>query len=179
MKHFGKIAAATAVILTAATAQAQGMYGELGYSHLNFEESDTAFSAKVNPSMVRGIIGYELNPNLAVEGMLGLGMQSDDVRVGSASLKGKVDNVAGVFVKPKVKLGDTVELFGRAGVATTKVSASAGNLSISDRGTSFAYGGGASFALTPALSINADYMRYYDRKGITVDGINVGVGVKF
>lgn len=179
MNHLGKIVAATAVALTAATAQAQGMYGELGYSHLKFEESDTAFSAKVNPSMVRGIVGYELNPNLAVEGMVGLGLSSDDVRVGSASLKGKVDNVFGAFVKPKVRIGESVELFGRAGVATTKVSARAGDLSISDRGTSFAYGGGASFALTPRTSINADYMRYYDRKGITVDGINVGVGIKF
>ena len=105
---------------------------------------------------------------MSIAGLVGLGLQSDDVRVGSASLKGKVDNIAGVFVKPKVMLGDTVELFGRAGVATTKVSASAGSLSISDRGTSFAYGGGASFALTPALSINADYMRYYDRKGQNV-----------
>lgn len=179
MKHFGKTVAATAVALAAVGAQAQGMYGELGYSHLNFEETDTAFSAKVNPSMVRGIVGYELNRNLAVEGMAGIGLQSDDVRVGSARLEGEVDNILGVFVKPKIQLGESVELFGRAGVATTKVSARAGNLSISDRGTSFAYGGGASFALTPRTSITADYMRYYDRKGIVVDGINVGVGLKF
>jgi attachment invasion locus protein len=179
MKHIGKIAAATAVACAAGMAQAQGMYGELGYSHLKFEESGTAFSGKVNPTMARGIIGYELNPNLAVEGMVGLGMSSDDIRVGSATLKGKVDNMVGAFVKPKVKLGETVELFGRAGVVSTKVSAEAGRVSVSDRGTSFAYGGGASFALTPTLSLNADYMRYYDRKGIEVDGVTVGVGFKF
>ena len=57
MKHFGKTVAATTLAFAAVGAQAQGMYGELGYSHLNFEETDTAFSAKVNPSMVRGIVG--------------------------------------------------------------------------------------------------------------------------
>lgn len=179
MKHIGKFVAATAIALTAAGAQAQGLYGELGYSHLSFEETDTAFSAKVNPSMVRGIVGYELNPNLAVEGMVGIGLQSDDVRVGSARLEGELDNMIGAFVKPKIQLGQAVELYGRAGVASTKVSASAGNLRISDRDTSFAYGAGASFALTPRTSINADYMRYYDRDGVEVDGITVGLGVKF
>lgn len=179
MKHLGKIVAIAAVALTATAAQAQGAYGELGYSRLNFENRDGGFSAKVNPSMVRGIAGYELNPNLAVEGLLGLGAGSDDVSVGGVTVKGKVEHVYGAFVKPKIRLGESVELFARAGVAGTKVSARSGNLSVSDSGGSFAYGAGMSFALGGNTSLNADYMNYYDRKGIKVDGVNIGVGMKF
>lgn len=175
--HTLAIAATTSLLSIGA--QAQGLYGEIGYNQLTFKEENRGFGAKVEPSAIRGIVGYEINPNLAVEGHLGIGLNDDTTRIGGVSVKGEVDNVVGAFIKPKVKLGETVELFGRAGVASTKVSASSGGLSASDRGTSFAYGAGASFALTPQLSLNADYMNYYDRKGIKVDGVTVGVGFKF
>lgn len=169
--------AVAAASMLALGAHAQSLYGEIGYGQLKLEEN--GFGAKVDPSMARGIIGYELNPNLAVEGHLGIGVNDDSTRVGGLSVNGEVDNLVGVFVKPKVKLGDTVELFGRAGAASTKVSASAGGLKESDRGTSLAYGFGASFNLTPQLSLNADYMNYYDRKGVKLDGVTVGVGFRF
>jgi len=179
MKHTIRLLAVAAASLTALGAQAQSVYGELGYSALEYQENSAAFRSTIKPGMVRGIVGYELSPNLAAEAMLGLGMGSDDVRVGGVTVKGKVDNMVGAFIKPKVKIGESFELFGRLGATSTKVSASSGGFSVSDRGTGLAYGGGASYSFTPQLSINADYMNYYDRKGVKVDGITVGVGFRF
>lgn len=171
--------AAAAVSLATTGAWAQGVYGELGYSALQFDQNQLGSGQTIKPSMVRGILGYELNPNLAVEGLLGLSAGSDDVRIGGLTVHGKVDSIYGVFLKPKIPLGAGFELFARLGAAGTKVSANMGNLSVSETGGSWAYGAGASYQLGTNTSINADYMNYYDRKGIRVEGINVGLGVRF
>ena len=160
-------------------AHAQGVYGEVGYSQFNLKQDSRGFDAKVKPTAARAIVGVELAPHLAIEGHAATGLKDDSVRIGPASATGEVDNMLGAFVKHKVMLGDTVELYGRAGVASTKVSTSAFGVGDSNRTTSFAYGGGASFSLTPQLSLNADYMNYLDRRGTKVDGVTFGVGFKF
>lgn len=165
--------------LLAFGAHAQGVYGEVGYSQFNLKQDSRGFDAKVEPTAARAIVGVELAPHLAVEGHAATGLKDDSVRIGPARATGEVDNMLGAFVKPKVMLGDTVELYGRAGVASTKVSTSAFGVGDSNRTTSFAYGGGASFNLTPQLSLNADYMNYLDRRGTKVDGVTFGVGFKF
>jgi attachment invasion locus protein len=171
--------AIAATSLIAVAAHAQGAYGEVGYSQFNLKQDSRGFDTKVKPTAVRAIVGVELAPHLAIEGHAATGLKDDSVRIGSASATGEVDNMLGAFVKPKVMLGNTVELYGRAGVASTKVSTSAFGAGDSDRTTSFAYGGGASFSLTPQLSLNADYMNYLDRRGTKVDGVTFGVGFKF
>jgi len=179
MSYTPKALLITGACLAAFGAQAQSLYGELGYSLLNYNESSPGINSKIEPTALRGIIGYELNPNLAVETHLSLGLKDDTARVAGISVKGEVDNSVGLFVKPKVRLGESVELFGRAGLTSTKVTASAGNVAVSDRGMGFAYGVGASFGLTQNLSLNADYMNTYDRKGVKVDGVTFGVGFRF
>ena len=165
--------------LLALGAQAQGVYGEVGYSQFNLKQDSRGFDAKVKPTAARAIVGVELAPHLAIEGHAATGLKDDSVRIGPASATGEVDNMLGAFVKPKVMLGDTVELYGRAGVASTKVSTSAFGVGDSNRTTGFAYGGGASFSLTPQLSLNADYNNYLDRRGTKVDGVTFGLGFKF
>ena len=179
MKRRLQTLAIAATTLIAVGAHAQGVYGEVGYSQFNLKQDSRGFDAKVKPTAARAIVGVELAPHLAIEGHAATALKDDSVRIGAASATGEVDNMLGAFVKPKVMLGDTVELYGRAGVASTKVSTSALGAGGSDRTTSFAYGGGASFSLTPQLSLNADYMNYLDRRGTQVYGVTFGVGFKF
>ncbi|MFA7558404.1 MAG: porin family protein, partial [Hydrogenophaga sp.] len=60
--------AIAATTLLALGAQAQSLYGEVGYGQLKLQED--RFGSEVDPGMARGIIGYTLSPNLAVEGHL-------------------------------------------------------------------------------------------------------------
>lgn len=179
MKQHLHTTAVAAASLIALGAQAQGIYGEVGYSQFNLTQDSRGFDAKVKPTAARAIVGVELAPHLAIEGHAATGLKDDTVRIGASSATGEVDNMLGAFVKPKVMLGNTVELYGRAGVASTKVSTSVSGVGGSDRTTGFAYGGGASFSLTPQLSLNADYMNYLDRRDTKVDGMTFGVGFKF
>lgn len=172
------IAAATAILAlgTAAHAQQQQqpasspLYGELGYSWNHIK----GFGATTDSGSVRGIIGYDLHPNLAVEGMLAGGTSHDSDNGVSMKLK----NSYGVFVKPKYDFGP-VEVFGRLGWAHTKVDAScAAGCSNASR-NDFAYGVGAKYNINPRMSVGLDYTRLMDKGGVKVDGVTLGVGYRF
>lgn len=177
MKRLIPLFAMATLAAGTASVQAQGLYGEVGYTPLKLESSVGGLDFSSSPSNVRGIIGFELNNNLAVEGMLGLNAQDSTVKVNgiNSGVKAEVDNMVGVFVKPKIQVGPGLELFGRVGAARTQLSVGGET----DSAASVAYGLGASFQLNDALSLNADYMTYHDKDDTTLRGVTVGVGYKF
>ena len=73
MTRIARITTALGLAVLAVGAQAQSLYGEIGYTGLDYREP----GLKVSPGMVRGVVGYDISPNLAVEGMLGLDGGSD------------------------------------------------------------------------------------------------------
>ena len=73
-----KLVIASVLTLAAFSASAQ-MYGEVGYTSVKLEENSYGDNYKSSPSAVRGVLGFEINPNLAIEGMVGLGLGDDKV----------------------------------------------------------------------------------------------------
>lgn len=165
MKHMIPLAAAAFAAMTFNSAQAGGLYGEIGYSDLDLKVAGSRTSSE---RMVRNVIGYELHPQLAVEGMIGQGTG------GGAP---KVNQMLGVFVKPKILgLGNDFEITGRLGYARTKVTKADGS---TNRAGSFAYGIGASYRVHPNVVLTLDEMRYRKKDGVTVRGLTAGVGISF
>jgi len=162
--------AAASVLLMAGAAQAQqarqvgGTYAELGYTQFKFS-GDNATSAK--PSALRGIVGYDVHQNVAIEGMLAFGV-SDDQGL-------KLNHAYGVYVKPKVNVAEALELFGRLGYA--RVKGTGGGESTTEGGAS--YGIGANYKFSPTTYVGVDYMRYFKKDGISANGLTVGVGFRF
>jgi opacity protein-like surface antigen len=158
-------------------------YGELGYSALKISESGVS----VKPGMLRGIVGFNFSQNLALEGMLGFGVRKDNATFtfsgGSGNVEGDVRHMAGIYVKPKVMLGDAVEVFGRLGYADTRLrsttSIPAGSISQTSSGSDWSYGFGGNFNLAPRTYVGIDYMRYYKKEDVKVDGVTVSVGYRF
>lgn len=173
MKAIAIAAAAASLLLGVAAAHAQQppaaspVYGELGYSWTQIHGN----GFKATPGAVRGIVGYNLHPNLAVEGMLEGGTGHDADNGVSAKLKSSY----GLFVKPKYDIGNT-ELFARVGWART-------NLNLSTTGdtssNNLAYGVGAKYNVTPRVNVGLDYTRLADKNGMKVDGVTLGVGYNF
>jgi outer membrane autotransporter protein len=131
-------------------------------------------------------LGYEINSNLAIEGMLASGLSGSSVKVNGQTVAGekmKIGNSIGLYVKPKIKLTDQVEVFARAGVVKTRIAASFVDNDVrvketsSDSGASF--GAGISYSINPKASLNADYMQYYSKEGVKIRGLTLGVGLKF
>jgi opacity protein-like surface antigen len=177
-----KVALASVIALASIGAQAQ-MYGEVGYTATTAKQNIDGDGIKASPSALRGILGYELNPNLAVEGMVAFGMSDATVKVNGVSATGvklEIDNAVGLYLKPKTKLNDQVELFGRVGFARVKGTISAAGFgSETESESSFSYGAGFSYAINPTTSLNADYMQYLSKDGFKVNGFTFGVGFKF
>lgn len=165
--------AAVALVSTAASAQAtnnnNGLYGEIAYTATTFKVD--GLSGSWNPGALRGIFGTGLNDNLAVEAMLLLGM-TDTTNLG---VNVKLTSGAGFYLKPRVLIGDSLELFARAGWAN--VNSKVGKTDARDNGGS--YGLGASYSFTKSVNLNVDYMVYNSQSGSKIDGTSVGIGFKF
>jgi outer membrane autotransporter protein len=166
------IAAAAASLMLGVAAHAQQqpatspVYGELGYSWTQIHGN----GFKATPGALRGIIGYDLHPNFAVEGMVAAGTGHDTDNGVSAKLKSSY----GLFLKPKYDIGNA-ELFARVGWARTNVGLSTGDVSSSD----FAYGVGVKYNFTPRINVGLDYTRLADKNGVKVNGVTLGVGYNF
>lgn len=172
------VAAALASAL-GAHAQAQSaaspVYGELGWTSVTYKES----GYKLNPKMVRAIVGTDLNPNLSIEGMFGFGVADDNVTIQGVRVTGEINNAWGVFLKPKANIAPNLDVFARLGYVKTKVTASVPGYALSDSGGDTAYGAGLSYKLTETTSLNADYMSYYNKDGVKGTGFTIGLGMRF
>jgi outer membrane autotransporter protein len=174
--------AAAAALLMLGSAQAQqarpavpGWYGEVGYGFLNISEP----GVDVNPQLLRGVLGYNVHPFFALEGMLGFGTASDDFDTGAGfRADAKVENTWGLFVKPKYDFGN-VEVFGRLGWARTKLKVDTPLGTGRDSDNDFAYGVGLNYSFNPRTYVGVDYMRYFDKNNTTIDGWSINVGYRF
>jgi len=134
---------------------------------------------KADPGILRAVIGTEIHPNVNLEGMIGVGVTDGTTRVGNVTVTSQVDQFWGLYVRPKVMLSPDVELFGRVGYASSKITASVPGYALSDSGNSVSYGAGVSFKVAQNTSVVADYMSYYSKNGVKATGFTVGLGFKF
>ncbi len=177
-----KLAIASALTLAAFGASAQ-MYGEIGVTAAKYKENlEPGFNAKSSPTALRGVFGYEINPNFAIEGMVGVGMSDDNLKVNGNTVPGvkmEVDSIFGIYAKPKIKFTPELEGFVRAGFAQSKGTFSGFGEQYSAKESGFSYGLGMSYALNPKTSRNIDYMSYLDKNEVKVNGFTFGLGYKF
>ncbi|MBB3197119.1 porin family protein [Roseateles terrae] len=171
-----KIAFIAAALLSTGLAQAQNspFYVDAGYSFMQLHTSDP--DTKKGLGALRGMAGWEVHPNLALELMLAAGVSDAKYSDGS---KIKLSHSLGVFAKPKFAVTDQIEVFGRAGWTRTRLKVSDGSNSVTDHGQDLAWGLGASYKIMPGWSASLDYTRYYDKNGGNISGIGVNVGYRF
>lgn len=171
-----KIAIAAA-LLAAGVAQAQtgnsAFYAEGGYQFLNLDY----FGAKADIGGVRGVLGWDLHPNVAAELMVNVGAGDDSI--GPFGDKAKLKSNTAVFIKPKYALNSQFEVFGRLGWASTKLKISGPSNIGTDSGNDFAWGLGASYKFSKQWYGSVDYTNFYDKDGASVDGVAVSVGYRF
>lgn len=160
------------------------VYGELGLSLMSYKISRYGISGR--PIMLRAVVGYDYDPLLAIEGMLGLGVRGAD-GVGSglygAGYSVSAGTMIGAYAKPRLRIGGTTEIFGRLGIAST--GSSVRGYAGTDGGASLSYGVGfktdtgfSSMGNRP-ISISGDYMSYYSGNGVKYNGFTISAGMSF
>lgn len=163
MKKMIRFLSVTAVLATAAAAQAQ-VYVEGAYNPVSITNSGST----VKPAAISGVLGYEINPNVAAEAYVASGVKK-------ATDGTKLSNSFGVFLKPKVMVSNEVEVFARLGYEKTNASYGATSISSS----SFAYGLGGNYYMDKKTYVTASYMSHLNKDGLKINGLNIGVGYKF
>jgi opacity protein-like surface antigen len=152
-------------------------YGELAYAPVKIKEAGATDGTAKN---LRGILGYELHPNVALEGLLSLGVGDASVTVNGDPVDTRVNRVVGLYVKPKVAVSQDIELFARLGYARTKItSTSSTGDSGSGSESDMSYGLGAAYRINDRWSAVVDYMRYHDKDGVRLQGLSAGLRLRF
>ena len=171
MKRIAIAAAAALMMLGTAQAQQRSpLYGELGYTFLQYK----ADGFKANPQAIRGIVGYDLHQYFAAEGMLMFGTSDDS----DAGTNVKLRHAFGIFAKPKYDFGN-IEAFGRLGWVRTNTRVRDFTGSDNQSDSDFAYGIGANYRFNPKMSVGLDWMRLQDKDGGKIDGVTVNFGYRF
>jgi len=183
---------ATAAVLACGGAYAQQqatqsrLYGELGYSHLDVTSRAGGVGVSAHPGILRGIVGYNAHPNIAVEGMLGFGVRDGEFSGTALGVPFNGDmsvrRMAGLFVKPKWQSAN-IELFGRFGwvhsrVRTTATALGVGATQTESEGDA-AYGLGVNYQFSPRAYAGLDLMRYHDKDNTKVDGVTLSVATRW
>ena len=170
---FQKLAAIAAFSLVSSAIHAQtansGPYAEIAYTSAKY--SAQAVSGSWTPSALRGVVGQGFHEYAAVEAMLLLGV-SESTNLGAPL---KLESGVGIYLKPRVRFGESAEVFARLGWAN--INTKVGTTSATDNGTS--YGAGASYGFNKTTSLNLDYMVYNEANNSKIDGVSIGVGYKF
>ncbi|MCA8900045.1 MAG: porin family protein [Hyphomonas sp.] len=162
---FAALAAAT---IAAPFALAQGNL-ELGAAYSNYD----ADGADLGALTARGT--YFFSPYAGVEGEASFGVADDDVGASTVEL----DNSFAAFGVVKAPVAEQVDVFARAGYATSEYNVSTPGLgSASGDDDGFAYGVGAKVFLTDRFGLRGDFTRY-DGDDVDADVISVGGVVRF
>lgn len=174
-----KISLIAALAFTAASAQAEGSYLELGYGAMKYSEPGISLT----PTAARVIYGQDMSENLAIEGMAAAGISNGNTTYSGVGITLKLDNAYGVYIKPKLKINDSVEVFGRAGYThisgTATATGNRGSLTLDMSGGDTSFGIGAKVAISKNIYAVVDYMSYYSKDKVTVKGYTFGLSMPF
>ena len=128
------------------------------------------------------VLGYELHPNLAVEGLLAFNASDDSIQYNGSTIPNssfKISNTYGISLKPKTMLTENLEVFGRLGWASAKSTASISGTSSSDTSNDVNYGIGANYYFNKTTYGTIGYTHFSHKDGSNSTGFTVGVGYKF
>jgi len=172
----------SAVLLAAASSPAVAAgygtaYGAVDYSYLTYDED--GFD-DLHPSAVRLRLGADLHRYFGIELQGAFGVADDSLDYMGYEVELDVDSYLGVYGKGMLPVTDRFSLYGLAGYASTKAKAKIPELDVSesDTGSGFSYGGGLDFKLGERLHLTADVMQIVD-DGASLMSYNGGVRYDF
>lgn len=149
--------------------------GDIGYTSVAIEGGGYSTA----PSIVRASLAYDINPNLAIEGMVGISAVASDFRVGGTTYTAKVDNLFGVYLKPKAQVNQDFGVYARLGYIQATTTAAVNGYYGQEKNNSVSYGIGATYQVAPTVALNLDYASYYNKNGVSANGLTAGVAFRF
>jgi len=142
---------------------ANGFYAGLGIAGAQYKTNCSSQCSKSGKDKTAGImarVGYDFNKYV--------GLEARGIRTNWKADGGKVKH-AGIFIKPMLPVGDTVNVYGLVGVAKTKTEGSLQNTNAE----TLALGAGVEVDLSEDRAKEGRYNRAFDGKGDQEKGVGV------
>jgi OOP family OmpA-OmpF porin len=177
------LAAAGMAVSSAAMAQAkpadQGFYAGASFTQTEADGTcPSGFSCDFKDSGFKIFGGYRFNRNFAAEAFYA-DHGEISVKVGTVSAKAE-SSTFGVAALGILPLGSNFELFGKLGIGSTSVDATASapgvSAGASDSGSDILFGVGAAYNFTRNLGVRAEYERFNDSE---INVLSIGVQYRF
>ena len=176
------VALSVALACTGAFAQSKAKndsaYIELGYNSGQYNITELPGLSNANHLLIT--LGKNMSQNYALEGVYANGMS--DASTTSPVVNVRLASSYGLYVKPKLALSETFELFARVGYFNFKANSTVPSDTTQNQsanGTSLSYGLGASMKITNAVYGNLDWMQMYKKDGADIKGMGLGIGYSF
>lgn len=180
MKHIRSlIVVFTTGLVAAGSAGAQdmyksgvgGLYTGLNYTFMNLDVG----SQDADVGTLSAKVGVMATPFLGIEARGGFGV--DDDRIGFADYS--LDNFFGGYATFNLANESPMTPYAILGFTRVEVEADFPTATVTEDETDVSYGIGLNMEFAPNVSGNLEYMRYYDDRDVTVDGLGVGVQFNF
>lgn len=168
-----KLALAIALLLAAPAAMAidadkRQYWGLLG-GHASAEDAEFG--------LVTALYGYDLIPHVALEARIGTTVFKEEEEIAGETHKLGLDYFGSAFVRLNL-LTDDIRPYVLLGGTYGKVVLTGPLISGSDEESDFSWGGGISLH-SGNYGVQAEYVRYWDKHGVVLDGVNIGLIAHF
>ena len=129
--------------------------------------------------MLAGRLGTKFNENFSGEIRVGLGIGDDSVDVLGTEVDVELDSMFGAYVRGGLQAADSFYPYVVLGYTRGELTASVPGFSDSESESDVSFGLGADVDINEKLTLNIEYMNYFDKDGAEVDGFSFGLVTKF
>ncbi|ART81913.1 hypothetical protein CBP31_04115 [Oceanisphaera profunda] len=142
-------------------------------SAMNVENSWNGAEADLVALYAR--LGTEFTENFSGEIRVGTGLDDDKVNGNKVEL----NYFYGAYVRGTIPIADAFYPYAIVGATRAELEESSLGQSIKGSGTDISFGVGADIRLTSNTDLNIEYMNYYDKNDISVNGLSLGFTYRF
>lgn len=147
----------------------------VGGSALFVDAEFQEFSEEASLTGITGRLGTMMNENIGGEVRVSLGVGDDSIFSGLVDVE--LNSMIGAYMRAGLPVGQNFFPYAVLGFTRTELEFS-GFGSDSDSETDVSYGFGADMSLDRNLSLNVEYMNYYDKDGTEISGFSIGIASK-
>ena len=152
---------ASAFAQSNSSAEHNGYYVDIAYTFISANDTSSLSMGTWKPTLARITAGKEVTENLAIEGIITQGINSDTQTYGGYDYKMKLNSGYGIAVRPFIKATDEIELYGRVGWLQYKqtFSVDSASYSVDDTFNLYLWSLGLAYKITDNLSAVIDYTK--------------------
>ena len=144
--------AALIAIMSTTAASAEGIYIGYGFASVSADEPGYKFRS----TNAIGMIGYELNDYLSIEGELSIPISEDKLTIGSSTVDIGLEHI-GAHAKLTLPTSGSIKPFVRLGMTRGKAAATVGSTTVSVNDSALSYGFGAEWEFSERSGLRLDY----------------------